>query len=346
MRTISIAFWNVQNLFHWTVARSQNLKGKKWRGPATEQEYHAKLNAIAHIIQSMTSDGPPHILGLAEIGNEQVLQDLLASFPNDYFDSPIWIDGAEEDQSGLGLLWRRNSFTAKEEWVCPSREELKDKRGYARRPHSLIVSLKDQISDQCLYLSINHWKSNMGGPEKTNDMRVQTARMLGDRLSGLSKQFPYPVIVMGDFNADPYDAIFDEQRLRARRCFSTMNWWKNATGTFYNPCWRYLPPEAYFDSSRQEGYQERRPQTTFAKGWGVFDQMLFSKSFLKDEKIVFHESQFEYITSPNAARTIEENGRLLPYSWPDSWKLGTRGASDHFPMLARFSIREKMANTS
>lgn len=65
MADLTVMTWNIQNLF----------PAGQGHGPATQQEYDAKVAALAEVIDAVE----PDVLALQEVGPEQVLADLDAA---------------------------------------------------------------------------------------------------------------------------------------------------------------------------------------------------------------------------------------------------------------------------
>lgn len=323
MIKVRVAFWNVENCFHWHMRHD--------RGPKTPKEYLAKTNAISGIIARLFGNQPVDVLGLAEVGSKLVAEDIAWNLGRDY--SLIFAEGGSDWATGLAFIYRRLTFVPTNVAQHPPAAAL----GRTEHPRYLNIRGRLPSANLDMLFSINHWKSNVGDQSGNFRDRIKTARDLGDRLLNTYPFISLPTIIMGDFNANPYDRIFDNQRLRGRRSFSTIGDWDNAKASFYNPCWRFLAPSERWSIGRRLGHQERRPQTSISQGDNIYDQMLFSKSFLINEQISFCDSSVRYYHS-RGSRRYTANGRLSPKRWPKPWSPGAGGVSDHFPICGTFSV--------
>ena len=323
---LRVAFWNVENFFHWKAEHGRAT------GPKSSDEYRAKLAAVTGVIRRLFASHPVDAVGLAEIGDRMVLNDVLHELGGQYV--PVWQGASKKNQTGLGLIYRQAAVSAAEIQVYPNRPVI-DRDGL--RPRYLAVTLTHQASGVSFFVVISHWKSNLGEPDDVLEDRVHTARSLGDLLLDQSSRESTPAMVMGDFNADPFDGVFDEQRLRGRRSYLTMSWWKNELATLYNPFWRFLAPQAPFPDGRAPGFREDRPQTSLAACEGIYDQMLFSKSLLTHPRIVFQEGRVQYFYDAGNSKHAG-GGRRIPERWPKEWTPVARGVSDHFPVCAEMTI--------
>lgn len=324
---LRVAFWNVENLFHWTAQHGRKT------GPKSFAEYNAKLSAVARGIRKLFKREKADVIGLAEIGDRNVLQDLIGRLGGIY--SGVWVDAVRDNQPGLGMLYRHAMMTATELTVYPDRQVIANDE---LRPRYIAAEFTLLARPLNFVIVVSHWKSNLGKRSDVLDDRKSTARELGDFLLSRSAASIQPVILMGDFNADPFDPIFDEQRLRGRRSYATIRWWRNEMACLYNPCWRFLTPDVPYREGCKDGYLQERPQTSLASGEGIYDQILVSKSLLSDERLVFREEDVSlYCDTVNSEHV--GRGRKIPLRWSESWAHGSRGVSDHFPILAKIRIR-------
>jgi endonuclease/exonuclease/phosphatase family metal-dependent hydrolase len=169
-------------------------------------------------------------------------------------------------------------------------------------------------------------------------IRRETARSLGEDLLNNISPASLPVVLLGDFNVDPFDPVLNTPPLRCRRSYSTIDDWRNSTATFYNPTWRFLAPADSWRHGRAQGYQEPRPQRTHEQEDSLIDQILFSKSFLQHDRINFCDTGVRIFHSPDLAR-FTGNGKLSPRRWSRKWAPGVLGVSDHFPICAELALK-------
>jgi predicted extracellular nuclease len=196
-QTQTIAFYNVENLFD-TIDGSNDdaefLPGaeSKWN----TEKYQTKLQ---HIRQVMTDLQMPMVMGVCEIENKAVLQDLIAQekrYGIVHYDSP--------DARGIdaALLYRKDllklkasgniRFTLPGDTIPTSRD---------------IVWAKFQYQKETIYVVVNHWPSRRGGADESAPRRLKAAEMAADFISKIEKNEPKAkIILMGDLNDHPQDA--------------------------------------------------------------------------------------------------------------------------------------------
>ena len=199
-----IAFWNVENFFD---VRHDTLKNDIDFTP--EGNYHWSFNRYLDkrnkIYKMVAAMDYPAVVGLAEVENHTVLEDLCSGTPLRkkgykivHFESP--------DKRGIdcALLYRDSCFHVIESKAI----NVSDARsGFFTRDILMVIGVLEDADTCCLL--VNHWPSKAGGA-KSRRRRMTVARQLRSTLDSLRLVYPNAVILaMGDFNAAP-----DEEALR------------------------------------------------------------------------------------------------------------------------------------
>lgn len=266
--------------------------------------------AISQIGFSQTG-APPDVLGVCEVENLQVLEDLVQTpllAPYGYeivhFDSP--------DRRGIDVafLYRRKVFTphnaTKHELVLFEPKEP-EKRSYTR--DQLVVS--GELAGESIHFVVNHWPSRSGGEKLSRHKRENAARLNLRIADSLQRLDPYSkIVLMGDFNDDPKN-ISMTKILGAKPKQE-----KTGFKEFFNP----------YASLAKAG----SGSLAYRDQWNLFDQILVSKSLIeKDpEKWSFFRA---YIF--NEPFLITPTGQFKGYPFRSFSSTGfTGGYSDHFPV--------------
>jgi len=194
---LKVAFWNVENLFDLiddprTADEEFTPGGKK---QVTQEIYTLKLAHTAEVLADLDAD----VVGLCEVENRQVLQDLNAAYPQReyrlvHYDSP--------DRRGIdcALLYDPRRLT-----VVESRPIVN--RLSAGTPTRDILYVRGRFRGQDVHFFINHWPSNYGGREQALPKRAETARLLRTQVEHILKTDPTAeILLLGDFNEDPDEA--------------------------------------------------------------------------------------------------------------------------------------------
>ncbi|MEC8683282.1 MAG: endonuclease/exonuclease/phosphatase family protein [Bacteroidota bacterium] len=313
---LTLAFYNLENLFDTendpiTYDDDRTPDGKyRW----TQEIYNDKLAKMAEVIAQIgpeEAQGPPAILGVAEIENLKVLQELTgqevlrsAHYGIVHYDSP--------DRRGIdvGLLYNTQVFQVISSKVFEL--ELYDTDREAKRIYTrdqLLVT--GNLAGERMHVIVNHWPSRSGGEARTRPRRMAAAALNKKIMDSILSQEPYAKIVsMGDLNDDPKDKSLKKVLKTKARL--------EAVGLreIYNPMERMA----------------KRGQGTLAyrDSWNLFDQILLSSAWLsKDyETFQFYKAG---IFNKRFLQTSEGPYKGYPFR---SFANGnyTGGYSDHFPV--------------
>lgn len=301
----TVAFYNVENLFDTrqdkTILDTDFIptSDKKW----DNKRYEQKLNKIAKAIASIGPEDheyPPMVVGLAEVENKTVLQDLIDTDvlkDKDY----AFVHYNSPDERGIdtAFLYRKNLIT-----ITDSRSRelvLETPEGNRDFTRDILQVSCNVLGEHILFL-INHWPSRRDGWTSTADKRLEAAKqntliIEAAKTANANQRF----IVMGDFNDDPKDASVRYLEQAAE---------------LYNP---------------MEVLLTKRKGTTKHKGrWNLFDQILISNEFLK-----FQKKKLNYksaaIFDPEFLKQQKGRYKGTPYR-TFGGKNYTGGYSDHFPV--------------
>ncbi|MGR5517913.1 endonuclease/exonuclease/phosphatase family protein [Vibrio harveyi] len=138
----------------------------------------------------------------------------------------------------------------------------------------------DSIHDKKpIYVYLCHWASRLRSEGK--EKREASARLVFESSQEYIRNDDY-VVVMGDFNDNPYDDSLTTH-LNATRCLDAVQ--KYPTDFFYNPFWRTMVSEhLYSHSEETKSYRSGTHRFKQFAGtmWHSYDQMVFSGNFLKE----------------------------------------------------------------
>lgn len=312
----TVAFYNVENLFDiiddpTTFDDDRTPKGKdRW----TEAIYHRKLDNMANAIAQIGYDRTgttPTLIGLCEVENLEVLEDLVSRNPllnSDYgivhFDSP--------DQRGIdvALLYDKKLFTlhsSQARVLHLYESENASKRVYTR--DQLVIT--GNLAGEKIHVIVNHWPSRSGGVKKSNYRRLEAARLNRHITDSLLLQDPYAKIInMGDFNDDPGDPSI-KSILQAKDTKEQVD-----LKQYFNP----------METLHKKG----AGSSAYRDGWNLFDQILISRSLITKD-----HSGLKFFTAGifNEDFLITQTGQYRGYPFRSMGQTGfTGGYSDHFPV--------------
>lgn len=303
----TIAFYNVENFYSKSSDESflpSNFI--KWK----DNRYETKLNKMAFCISKIgrvETNELPFLVGLAEVENDEVLQDLTH---NDFLKEgnykTILYESLDERKINVGLIYRQQFFEVLESE--PIRFVFKDQfdnKSYTRD----VLYVKGKLMKETVHLFIVHLPSKID--KEINQLKRQHIfKTIRKRINDLLIENPLEkIIVMGDFNDSPTNPdLIDELNTRAKQ--DEVN-----RSELFNPM---VGLQSY-----------KRGSMIFKKQWMLFDQQLFSKGFLTSQ------SNLEYIKTAIFDANFLKNSGGKSSGLPFRTFVGGKyfgGYSDHFPV--------------
>jgi predicted extracellular nuclease len=200
----AMAFYNVENLFDTIDEPSKQDEDFMPQGKNawSAMRYRTKIDHLVQVICAIDSQQTLALVGLAEIENRRVLDDLARAlnkkglqFEILHFESP--------DRRGIDVaaLYRADKLVLTKSRPIPVRD--------ADDPHFLTRDiLYAQFTDKqkrIWHIYVNHWPSRYGGEEKSAPKRLMASAALKSHItdSVLSADTSAMVAIMGDFNDYP-----------------------------------------------------------------------------------------------------------------------------------------------
>ncbi len=300
-----VGFYNLENLFD--PENQPNVLDddftpnghKHW----TPKRYEKKLRHIGKTISrlgSLSRVEYPVLMGLAELENDKVLDDLLEmeSMKKNGMDF-IHHDSPDERGIDNALLYHRDFFEPEDCQPIPVIIYNDDGgRDYTRD----ITYVRGNLNGERLHIFVNHWPSRRDGAEQTDSKRIAAATTILSFMESLEMEEENPnYVIMGDFNDGP-----DSRSIRHLMSQKPL----------YNPMETLQSPN--------------RGSANYRGDWSVFDQIILSRSFLKtspgthtfDQADIFDEHFLQEWKRPYKGKPFR--------TFVGKKYLG--GYSDHFPV--------------
>ncbi len=322
----TIAFYNLENLFDYeddpiTFDDDRTPEGKDhW----TQEIYDAKLANMAKVISEIGADvtgTSPAIIGVSEIENRRVLEDLLdqkqlanKNYGIVHFDSP--------DRRGIdvALLYQKKLFTptsSKAYELFLYDDNDRTKRVYTR--DQLLVT--GMFDGEKIHIIVNHWPSRSGGEALSRPKRLKAAQLNKHIMDSLFSEDPYAkIITMGDLNDDPTSPSVKEV-LKTKNEREDMK-----LKELYNPM------EALF--------KKGLGTLAYRDAWNLFDQIIISTELTKKN---YSSYRFYKAGIFNKSYLETPRGQYKGYPFRSFVNGFTGGYSDHFPVYI-YLIKEKISN--
>jgi predicted extracellular nuclease len=311
--TVRLMFYNVENLFDTSNDTLKDddefLPGgvRRWNS----KRYYSKINSIFKTIVAAGEWSPPVIIGLCEVENREVLEDLIYGTNLSRFNYGI-IHEDSPDPRGIDvcMIYLKDRVTvAGYEYLVPSDSSLPY---FSSRS---VLYAKCIVRNDTLHLFINHWPSRRGGVLAGEDQRRVIAEMIRNKVDSIASATARnaAIIIMGDFNSSPDDNLLSMLTSKYNSGLSMINLAGNiASGT---GSYRYMGT------------------------WEMIDQIIVSDALIMGSGELATRQELFKIFRPSFLMT---NDPVYPGLSPFSTYRGYRyqgGFSDHLPVLLDLRVR-------
>jgi hypothetical protein len=347
MAKIKVAFWNVENLFDITASPiATDLEFTPEQG-WTQAVFDLKVENIAAIIQQMHGGEGPDLLGLCEVENKEVIEQLLAAVDNPKY-RVAHVESPDIRGIDCSLVYSTDVFSD------PSPADMAGHLVHFRYPTRDIFQVRLQVkeNDAEINVLVNHWPSRRVGPFESEPQRLTVAERCGqlvdqilkfDRksyeamansaasLEQLNARWNRNVLLMGDLNDEPFnrsvtdyllaskdlDKVEEELRAESGQSIPALAAYIEKTPVLYNLTWSQL---AVPDNG------------TFFYGFGAANTMNLLDQFIVSRGLQFGASKLK--VRPESveifrAPDMTTPGKRRPRGF-DKTRPG--GYSDHFPI--------------
>lgn len=309
-----VGFYNVENLFD--TINDPNINDEEFL-PNSKKEYgteryNEKLSHLAKVI----ADFKPDMLGVCEVENDVVLQDLSSALRNLHELEYTVAHHESPDKRGIDVafLYNPNAFSVV--GIKGFKVELESDANFITRD---VVMLTATNGNDSFFFFGNHWPSRYGGQEASEPNRIAAAKALKKQVDKLQKRNPNAnIVIMGDFNDEPFNVSIIDY-LKADTVLS-------AETKLFNT--------SYHLKTIGEGTYNYRGS------WNVLDQIIVSRNLVNgnfaDLEIVPAKAQVvkkEFMLYEN------RSGQKVPsrsYGGPNYYG----GYSDHLPTFVTLLTRK------
>ncbi|GGF61361.1 endonuclease/exonuclease/phosphatase family protein [Wenyingzhuangia marina] len=322
----TVAFYNLENLFDTinNPEKMDELSPMMEIKSNRKEIYLDKLSKLAHVLCDIGKEQnklPPTIIGIAEVENKKVLEDLIATSPlSDYPYGIIHYDSPDQRGIDTALLYNKDIFKPIYSEAIPANLYNDNVKIHTRD----ILLVSGFLMNEKIHVLVNHWPSRRGGVKKSSILRERVAQKNLDIIAKIRKEEPNAKIIgMGDFNDNPNDKSFK----KVLNTKASKN--KLKPEDLYNP----------FEKMFKEGFNT----LTYKSDLFLFDQIFFSDNFITLNK---DYQQFKFykagIFNPSYMTLQKGQYKGSPKrSFSGSIYLG--GYSDHYPVYC-YLLKENKSN--
>lgn len=309
-KKITVAFYNLENLFDTeddpTIDDEEFLPTGKNRWDA--DRYQRKLEHMADVIAQIGDEDGPEVLGVCEVENRKVMQDLIATPKlRDRNYDIVHVNSPDGRGIDVGFFYKKDVFTYLSHRAL--NVSFADEPTLKTRD---ILMVKGLLKGDTVYFFVNHWPSRRGGAASDGKRKAAATRARGVIDSILTQSPNAKILLMGDFNDEPtnesikdvLNASGNEKELKDKQ--------------LYNAMW----------DLKQAG----RGSHSYQKEWSMLDQMILSQGFLtKKSKGAQYVKKSANIFDADFMKETNEKYKGQPLRT----YVGTKymgGYSDHFPV--------------
>jgi endonuclease/exonuclease/phosphatase family metal-dependent hydrolase len=345
MTDIKVAFWNLENLFDTTASEiATDLEFTPENG-WTEAVFNKKVENLASVINMMHDGQGPDLLGVCEIENKGVAQTLMKQVGRpDY--KLAHVESPDIRGIDVSLIYSSKIFQLAAEPV--------GHLVYQRYPTRDIFEVRLTVIENGAELTVfvNHWPSRKQGQYQSEPHRMTVADYCGrlveevlkfsrsdfldlpnaeSSLQKLIARWNRNVLVMGDFNDEPFNRSILEYLLASRDYDHVEEQVKASRGRKIPTPKAYLQLDAYLFNCMWPLLGQPDVGTLYYSGatnsMNLLDHFTVSRGLLCGEAKLRIDLASVRIFTPAVMTSPKK--RPVPFD-----RKTKKGYSDHFPIEA------------
>lgn len=311
-REYTVGSYNVENLFDTVddpkIPDEEFLpeSEKKW----DNERYQKKLTDLAQVISEVNPAEMPEVVGLVEVENQTVLEDLVGAGKLNGRYAIIHEESPDYRGIDVALIYRKDAFKEIGHETLPV--VFSDDPEFKTRD---ILHVTGKIRNKIVHVFVNHWPSRIGGEEKTEPKRILAASVLRKKVDQILAANPKArIIIMGDMNDEPANKSLNETLGAAATDSGT---------TLVN----LMMP----DDAAGKG-------TYFYNGnWNMLDNLIVSETVLKGKGMMVEGKKGNIFSNDWMIFTNKKGDKTPNRSYVGNKYVG--GVSDHFPVYFKMIVK-------
>lgn len=330
LKDLTIVYYNVENLFDtidadgkWDEEFTPDSK-KNWN----TEKYLKKLSNLSDVIDSIGPGDLPQIIGLEEVENRAVLEDLVkqeklksANYQIIHYESPDFrgIDNA--------LLYNPDVFEVLHQEAIPVNmpEEIAFINDHEVTSRDILYVKGKLYGSVEVHIFVNHWTSMYNGEEETIPHRAYCALILKNKIEEVLMKDPDAnIIAGGDLNENVFAPAVNAV-IKADTLFQDMD-----NRKMYNL-------SHYLYTQKGKGTYNYRGE------WGVLDHILVSGNLLNLENDIFTDKDSIHTFDSDLVLNYYDN-KYGKGSRPNRSYAGNKyfgGYSDHLAVYMHLQVKTK-----
>ncbi len=287
-KTYRLGFYNVENLFD---LEDNPKKGDEAFTPTgkqkwNEERYRKKLNDLSKVIRAM---GSPTLLGLCEVENKKVLEDLKnTTYLKSYNYGIVHEESPDFRGIDVAFLYQKEYFKLVNSEIIRINFPKEIVENYTTRD---VLYVEGKLKGKNIHIFINHWPSRRGGLKESQPKRVYVAEQVKKKVDQILKaDDDANILLTGDFNDEPTNKSIAEvlgakapivNEAQEEHLYNLMlPSDKEGEGTYnYRGNWNMLDQIIVSESllEGEEGIKAQNPQI-FKRGWMIYKHDRFGET--------------------------------------------------------------------
>jgi len=315
MDSHNIYWWNVENLFdiqdsprrpEW-LQKELKRELKDW----TQDVLDIKLSQLVKVISKFNDSSGPDIFGLCEVENEYVVELLSDAISSAVGRTYKVLHKDTKDKRGVDIAFIYDSNKYQVDGELFSLEIMK--RNATR--DVVQATFKTEAGNELTLLG-NHWPARLGGMLESEPYRIIVGETISYWIERICdrKGDMHPIVLMGDFNDQPYDRSIVDYLLSSnnkKKVIGAKNHY------LYNLMYEFL--------SKGIGTH------VYGNDVAILDQFMVSKSIASDSnEYPFKTDKVEIIHYPELCSG--KYNTPVRFSRPSKKDYNPDGYSDHLPI--------------
>ena len=316
-----IMFYNVENLFDTennplTQDDEFTPEGtRRW----SKYRYYRKINNIAKVISSVGEWNYPALVGLCEVENNRVLDDLTKYSPLKKAQYRYIITESEDIRGiNVALLYQREHF----KYISHNNIPICFPNDSIRKTRDILHVTGEVLTGDTLDIFICHYPSRRGGEIESEPYRIFVSSLLREKTDSLfSCRKKENIIIMGDFNDESSNKSISEI-LSAKPIKEEIN-----KSELYN-LFLFLEQKSKIGTYKYQGQ------------WNFLDRIIVSGNLLDQQNSFSILSETGCIYQADFLLTEDStHGGKRPKKTFHGYKY-EGGFSDHLPIMVDFGIEK------
>lgn len=311
-------FYNLENLFD-TINNPEKADDEFTPDGArhwTSKRYQKKLENVYRVICAVDYERYPDIVGVCEVENREVLEDLTQKTPLKKAGYSIYHrESCDRRGIDVAILYNKETFKVLDTNAFVVRYD-KDS-SFKTRDILYMKGLVRRAKDT-LHVFVNHWPSRYGGEAQTVPLRQAAGRTLRHAADSVLSFNPNAkILCLGDFNDTPANSSL------------TL-----ALGAKCN--WDNLMPSKLYNISYYLQFEKKMWTYAYYLDYDILDQVIVSGGLLVNEGLRIDPDNV-YPLKENFLLDDPSDDNPKPFRTYNGYRY-KGGFSDHLPMIVNFEL--------